>query len=348
MDIRVKIRRTASPDFGKIITLPLEEYIRGVVPGEMKASSYHDEALKAQAVAARTYAMRYIKSRTGYQYDLDDTSNRQVYCPYDRSRGLNPRADKAVEATAGQFLTYNGKLATVFFTHANGGRTVSHLTWQKKDLPYLPEKDDPYDDSKKVAGHGVGLSQVGANNAAKRGLSYKDILSFYYPGTILSKNISEPVKPKATKSVDGIGTYSATKEGGKLLSKNFTVREFRCKDGSDEVKVADDLIVLLQKIRDHFGKPVNIISGYRTQSYNNRCNGARQSKHMTGEAADIQVRGITAKEVALYAESIGVGGVGAYLYGFVHVDCRKDKKVRWIRETQAGKDVYVTKLAGRL
>ena len=61
-----------------------------------------------------------------------------------------------------------------------------------------------------------------------------------------------------------IKAYSYAKDGSKALSKNFHVREFKCKDGSDPIFIDDELVALLQKIRDHFGKAVNINSAFRT------------------------------------------------------------------------------------
>ena len=61
-----------------------------------------------------------------------------------------------------------------------------------------------------------------------------------------------------------IKAYSYAKDGNRKLSANFAVKEFRCKDGSDPIFIDDELVTLLQKIRDHFGKSVTITSAYRT------------------------------------------------------------------------------------
>ena len=74
-----------------------------------------------------------------------------------------------------------------------------------------------------------------------------------------------------------IKAYSYAKDGSKALSKNFHVREFQCKDHSDPIFIDDELVTLLQKIRDHFGKAVNINSAFRTASHNTRQKKA--SKH---------------------------------------------------------------------
>ena len=65
-----------------------------------------------------------------------------------------------------------------------------------------------------------------------------------------------------------IKQYSLAKDGAKLLAPGFKVREFRCRDGSDVVMIDESLVVLLQCIREHFGKPITITSGYRTAAHN--------------------------------------------------------------------------------
>jgi len=121
-------------------------------------------------------------------------------------------------------------------------------------------------------------------------------------------------------------TYSKSKNGNQKLSANFKVKEFACHDGSDTIKIDRQLVYYLQKIRDHYGKAVNINSGYRTPSYNKKVGGASNSYHMKGMAADIYISGISPQNLAAYAKSIGVKGVGTYRsQGFVHIDTRTSK-----------------------
>ena len=133
--------------------------------------------------------------------------------------------------------------------------------------------------------------------------------------------------------------YSLARDGNKALSKNFCVREFKCNDGSDPIFIDSELVELLQKIRDHFGKPVHINSAYRTAAYNlsKKVGGAKFSQHQYGKAADICIQGTSIYVVAAYVETLmpNKGGVGTYPVkagvrdcAFVHVDVRAAKS-RW-------------------
>ncbi|MCM3668101.1 SpoIID/LytB domain-containing protein [Mesobacillus maritimus] len=120
-----------------INTIGLEDYLKGVVPAEMPAL-WSMEALKAQAVTARTYAMGY-PNRV-----IDDTQGYQVYGGYT----WHPRSTDAVDATTGQVIMYNGKAigSAALFSSSNGGKTESNVNaWGSAPLPYLVIKADPYD-----------------------------------------------------------------------------------------------------------------------------------------------------------------------------------------------------------
>ena len=113
----------------------LDKYVRGVIPSEMPAS-WHPEALKAQAVAARTYAARERADHASGYYDLCDTARCQVY------GGLGAEeagSNAAADATAGKTLVYNGQYALAQFSSSNGGWTSTG------NLPYLPTQADPYE-----------------------------------------------------------------------------------------------------------------------------------------------------------------------------------------------------------
>jgi hypothetical protein len=112
------------------------------------------------------------------------------------------------------------------------------------------------------------------------------------------------------------------------LAKNFKLDEFKCKCGKcDPILVDEALVTWLQKIRDHFGKSVNINSAYRCAKHNAdpKVGGSKSSHHVKGKAADIRVEGVTPVEVAKYAETIGIRRIGLY-DTFVHVGSDSTKK----------------------
>ena len=138
----------------------------------------------------------------------------------------------------------------------------------------------------------------------------------------------------------GVQTYSLKADGGKQVSADFKVREFRCRDGSDEVLISDRLVKLLQKIRSHFGKPVILNSAYRTQTHNAAVGGSPKSQHLLGNAADIVIEGVSPLETAQYVEFLqpASGGIGVY-QTFTHVDVRTDRS-RW--DSRSGQEVTVS------
>jgi len=126
-----------------------------------------------------------------------------------------------------------------------------------------------------------------------------------------------------------IKAYSKAKDGNKKLSANFRVKEFACTDGSDPIFIDTELVKILQKIRNHFGKSVTITSAYRTPTKNKAVGGTTYSQHLYGKAADIKINGIAPKTVAAYANKLlpKSGGIGTYKT-FTHIDVRTTKS-RW-------------------
>ena len=265
----------------KVRTVPLEEYITGVVAAEMPAS-FEEEALKAQAVAARSFAVYRSKSQNPAHPEAAVCTD-STHCKAFRSEQASmqlwgadgeknkKKIESAVNSTAGEILTYNGEAClAVFHSQAGGGKTESSRDVWGGDLPYLVsvesrgEENAPnYHSSadvplsefcekltaenpqavitsaadigeitrseggavKSIAiggasfkgsdirrifnlrsacfeikcegdnvhfevtgyGHGVGMSQYGANELAKEGMSYKKILAHYYTGTKTEK-----------------------------------------------------------------------------------------------------------------------------------------------------------------
>jgi stage II sporulation protein D len=124
-----------------INVLPLEEYLYGVVPSEIEASS-HIEALKAQAVAARTYALSSMSKHSKYFFNLCSTTDCQVYGGYDKE---NTSTNKSIDDTRGKIVTYNGKPATTYFFSSDGGSTEDCKNVWSADLPYLKSVEDNYE-----------------------------------------------------------------------------------------------------------------------------------------------------------------------------------------------------------
>ncbi len=133
-----------------------------------------------------------------------------------------------------------------------------------------------------------------------------------------------------------IKTYKSSST--EQLSNNFRAYEFACtgKTCCASFKVDEQLVSFLQAIRDHFGKPVNISSAYRCAKRNKAVGGSSGSQHLKGKAADIYIKGVAPAEVAKFAESIGILGIGLYEGSdgnFVHIDTRT-KKSFWYGHKQ--------------
>lgn len=125
-------------------------------------------------------------------------------------------------------------------------------------------------------------------------------------------------------------TYSLAADGEKWVSKNFQVKEFRCSHNKvgiycDTILIDGELVTILQNIRDHFGKPVNINGAYRCKERNDSLTGAApNSSHLYGKAADIYIEGVTQYELAEYAAIIGVPHVGRDS-NYVHIGTQVSK-----------------------
>ena len=123
-----------------INVIDIEKYLRGVVPyeiGRLDESKF--EALKAQAVAARTYAYKHFGSRKAQGFDVYADTRDQVY------KGIHSASDvtdKAVRETEGVVMTYNGEFITAYYHSTCGGETEGVATWGRPNHPYLQNKPD--------------------------------------------------------------------------------------------------------------------------------------------------------------------------------------------------------------
>ena len=119
----------------------LEEYVKGVVPSEVN-SAWHPEMLKAQAVAARTYALYQHMLSASRDYDVAASIQDQVY----RGRhGLDARVEQAVESTRGLVITHQGAPIYAAFSSTAAGITEDAMVVWSKDLPYLKGVECPFD-----------------------------------------------------------------------------------------------------------------------------------------------------------------------------------------------------------
>lgn len=265
----VRIKR----ENGEIISVPFEEYIVGVLAGEMPAN-FELEALKAQALAARSYVLKKMEQNYKEEYDILDTVMNQVYLDEDEMRKKwNENYEKnlskikqAILETKGEYLTYEGKVIEAFFFSTSTGKTENCEEVFQQSLPYLRSVDSswdseispvfneiyrfsleefyqklnlPYDSNLKIEvvdttstgrikkikineqdftgndvykalnlkstyftitqsnesvdittkgyGHGVGMSQYGAQAMALKGSNYEEIVKHYYQGVEISK-----------------------------------------------------------------------------------------------------------------------------------------------------------------
>lgn len=266
---KVRVKRVEK---NTIETIPLEQYLIGVLSGEMPVS-YELEALKAQAVAARTYTLKKMETNKNNQFDIVDNTNDQMYLDNNYLKSVWKenydsyinKIKQAVNETSGEYLTYDGQIIKAFFFSTSSGKTenckdvfgenlpylvsvsstwdesspsyLDKKTFSKKDfyeklnLPYedeldieitrndtnsintitindnemkgtdfryeldlkstnidINETDNQIEITSKGFGHGVGLSQFGAQQLALKGYKYDEILKYYYQGTEFKKN----------------------------------------------------------------------------------------------------------------------------------------------------------------
>jgi hypothetical protein len=159
----------------QIVEVPLEQYLKGVVAAEMGPSKPL-EALKAQAIAARSYA---VSSRRHAQdgADVCATTHCQAWDPHSG----DPDSDHAVDETSGQVVTYGGRIVgTPYFGHCDGHTRNSEDVWSRKvgycqSVPCICGHTE-------LHGHGVGMCQRGAVAMAQMGATCDEILKHYYRG----------------------------------------------------------------------------------------------------------------------------------------------------------------------
>ncbi|WP_026895771.1 stage II sporulation protein D [Clostridiisalibacter paucivorans] len=234
----------------KVIEMGFDEYIKGVVAAEMPAN-FHKEALKAQAVAARTYAMyRIEKYRGGHpdhpQAPLCNDVHCQAWLSRERLESLHsedwienlwPKIESAVDETSGQVITYNGMPIEPLFHSTSGGMTEDSEEVFAAKLPYLRSVSSPYEEG---APKLKGKIELSMNEFINR-------IKTFYPSIKINKsNIAEKIKLlersdtgriKKIQIDNSVLTGRDIRSIFKLNSTNFTISIF-----SDEDKIKIDTI----------------------------------------------------------------------------------------------------------
>lgn len=182
---RIIIARGTDDTTWVVNALSLGAYVRGIAEASNSAPV---EYQKAQAVAARTYAVYNMLHQTKHAdepYYLDNTSNDQVYKGYELEQRAEDWAQAARE-TARQVLTYEDEVIVAPYFSQSDGRTRSwEEVWGGEGYPWAVSVDDPGCEGLDLEGHGVGMSGTGAVYLAERGQVYTEILTHYYTGVDL-------------------------------------------------------------------------------------------------------------------------------------------------------------------
>ena len=339
-----------------LVSMPIEQYVEHVVMAEI-GDFRNPEALKAMAVAARSYAKRFNGQHSKEGFDFCDTTHCQAFYWRSVTEGIR----MAAEATRGEYVAYEGKVAATFYNESCGGTTAAGSeTWSEVSEPYLTVHPDPYcvrrggvhwemtlthlqinkalgksslqppqnwlrleissrNSSGRVrtvnlsggsptnfalsgpslriavdrmlgsgkihsdlydlrnsvgrilfsgrgAGHGVGLCQTGAEEMARQGRTYKEILSFYYPGTQLSSSEGQAWQKRSDEHFDLISTDPRSD------SSIFPVAERLLREAETDVgwrlpfHVRLQVFPTLDSYRDATGQPGWVAASTRGQT----------------------------------------------------------------------------------
>lgn len=219
MNVRVK-----HEDTGVIESVPFEEYITGVLAGEMPIS-FHIEALKAQAVAARSYVMKKMEYNVNKDYDVVDTIMNQVYLTDDYLRSVwketyDDKINKiktAVLDTKGEYIEYDGKVAEAFFFSTSTGATENSGEIFNAQLPYLVSVSSEWDSISPL--YSTNTSFRLEEFYVKLGLKYKEKLDIE---VLQTTEAGRTVKIKIN-GVEFSGTTVMNKL--KLRSTHFTITQ---------------------------------------------------------------------------------------------------------------------------
>lgn len=173
-----------------INVVELDDYVKGVLPYEM-SPAWPLEALKAQAVCARTYALLPSKHYASHHFDVCNTTDCQVYRGVDQASALT---DQAVDETSGTVALYGGKYAETYYCSANGGASESSENVWSNARPYLTGKEDPYESMTDIPDYGYTIrytySQLG-KLLRDKGYSIGTVNAAYVSQTTSAGNVAE-------------------------------------------------------------------------------------------------------------------------------------------------------------
>ena len=214
-------RRSTGGNLNVINVVDVDDYVKGVLPYEM-SPAWPLEALKAQAVCTRTYALLQTKHRDSYRFDVCTTTDCQVYQGANQASALT---DRAVEETAGMAAMYGGKYAETYYYASNGGASESSENVWSMPLPYLVGKEDPYEGTISIPDYVYTMtysySQLSALLKSK-GYSIGTVSSAYVSRTTPTGNVAEiTFRDTAGKTV--VITKEACRSVLETKSMRFTI-----------------------------------------------------------------------------------------------------------------------------
>jgi stage II sporulation protein D len=209
----------------------LEDYVKGVIPHEMNGS-WPLEALKAQAVCARTFACRSSK-HASYGFDVCATIDCQVYNGVATSTALS---DQAVDETAGQCIRYNGQLIEAVYHSSDGGATEDGANVWGGDTPYLKGKTDPYEAQTTIPNYNYTVTYTPAELTwvlQNSGYSIGNVVDVYVAERSALGNVTKVVFVDDTgKSLTVTGQACSTAFYSTTLGKNVASLRFTISGGS--------------------------------------------------------------------------------------------------------------------
>ena len=226
MNLRIRLTREENLRLLGVeeAVMGLEEYVRGVVASEIGNSEL--EACKAQAVAARTNA--FCAAREGKA--VTDTSPQAFRAA--RLSDAYANAKAAAEETAGELLFYkDGVASPASFSAGNGGRTTSSKERWGSERPWLIAQEDPWDTGSRT-GHGVGMSQKGIRKMARAGKSYREMLAFYYPGTVVAKSCETAQSKGGGKNMASVRASDLVRDFNRMVEERWPYVENGCSERS--------------------------------------------------------------------------------------------------------------------